>query len=43
MWMLSYPFPYERAEVQMQFAKMSELLAACRANRRDRATRFAIT
>ena len=28
MWMLSYPFPYERAEVQMQFAKMSELLAA---------------
>ena len=40
MWMLSYPFPYERAEVQMQFAKMSELLAAAvRANRRDRATR----
>jgi hypothetical protein len=40
MWMLSYPFPYERTDVQTQFAKMSELLAAAvRANRRDRAIR----
>ena len=39
-WMLSYPFPYERTDVQTQFTKMSELLAAAvRANRRDRAIR----
>jgi hypothetical protein len=28
MWMLNYAFPYERTEVQEQFAKMSKLLAA---------------
>lgn len=28
MWMLNYPFPYERAEVQEQFATTSKLLAA---------------
>ncbi|HET6671105.1 MAG TPA: hypothetical protein VFH15_12830 [Pyrinomonadaceae bacterium] len=40
MWMLSYAFPYDRAEVQAQFAKMSELLAASvRAPKRERAMR----
>lgn len=28
MWMLNYPFPYDRAEVQQQFATMSKLLVA---------------
>ena len=28
MWMLNYPFPYDRIEVQQQFAAMSALLAA---------------
>lgn len=28
MWMLNFPFPYERSEVQEQFADMSKLLAA---------------
>jgi hypothetical protein len=28
MWMLNYPFPYERPEVQEQFALVSKLLAA---------------
>lgn len=27
MWMLNYAFPYDRPEVQQQFARMSELLA----------------
>jgi hypothetical protein len=26
MWMLNYPFPYDRAEVQQQFATLSKLL-----------------
>ncbi len=28
MWMLNYAFPYDRVEVQQQFATMSEMLAA---------------
>lgn len=40
MWMLNYPFPYDRTEVQEQFAAMSELLgAAGRAPKRERALR----
>lgn len=40
MWMLNYAFPYDRADVQEQFAEMSKLLAlAVRASRRDRARR----
>jgi hypothetical protein len=38
MWMLNYAFPYERTEVQQQFAEMSNLLAdAVRATPRNRA------
>ncbi len=40
MWMLNYAFPYDRIEVQQQFAVMSELLAAAvRAPARHRANR----
>jgi hypothetical protein len=40
MWMLNYAFPYDRIEVQQQFAAMSEMLAAAvRAPKRERATR----
>ena len=40
MWMLNYAFPYDRAEVQQQFAAMSQLLAAAvRAPQRQRAAR----
>ena len=40
MWMLNYAFPYERTEVQQQFAEMSKLLAdAVRATPRNRAER----
>lgn len=40
MWMLNYAFPYDRIEVQQQFAAMSELLAAAvRAPARHRASR----
>jgi len=38
MWMLNYPFPYERKEVQEQFALMSRLLAdAIKSPKADRA------
>ena len=38
MWMLNYAFPYERVEVQQQFATMSKLLAAAiEAPKRERA------
>jgi hypothetical protein len=38
MWMLSYAFPYDRKDVQDQFALLSELLAkAIQARRSDRA------
>ena len=38
MWMLNYAFPYDRKEVQNQFALMSELLAdAIQATKADRA------
>ncbi len=38
MWMLNYAFPYERAEVQEQFATMSKMLAAAiEAPKRERA------
>ena len=40
MWMLNYAFPYERKEVQDQFAFMSKLLAdAIRATKADRAAK----
>lgn len=40
MWMLSYAFPYDRSEVQQQFAAMSELLAAAiREPKRERGSR----
>lgn len=40
MWMLNYAFPYDRTEVQQQFATMSEMLAAAiSAPRRQRAVR----
>lgn len=40
MWMLNYAFPYDRIEVQQQFAAMSERLgAAVRAPKRERASR----
>ena len=40
MWMLNYAFPYDKIEVQQQFAVMSELLAAAvRAPERERASR----
>lgn len=40
MWMLNYAFPYDRVEVQQQFAAMSELLAAAlRAPKQQRASR----
>lgn len=40
MWMLNYAFPYDRIEVQQQFAAMSELLAAAvRAPKHHRASR----
>ena len=40
MWMLNYAFPYDRAEVQQQFAAMSDLLAAAiNAPQRQRAAR----
>jgi hypothetical protein len=42
MWMLNYAFPYDRAEVQQQFADMSErLVAAVRSTRRERVRRLA--
>jgi hypothetical protein len=42
MWMLNYPFPYERTEVQQQFVTMSKLLAAAvRSTRRERTKRLA--
>jgi hypothetical protein len=38
MWMLNYPFPYDRKDVQEQFASMSKLLAeAIQASKRERA------
>lgn len=41
MWMLNYAFPYERTEVQEQFAMMSKLLAAAiEAPKRERAKRL---
>ena len=41
MWMLNYAFPYERKEVQEQFAAMSKLLAAAmEAPKRERAKRL---
>ncbi len=40
MWMLNYPFPYDRQEVQEQFAALSKLLeAAVRAPKSQRAKR----
>jgi hypothetical protein len=40
MWMLNYAFPYDRSEVQQQFAAMSGLLAAAvRARKQHRASR----
>ena len=40
MWMLNYPFPYERKEVQDQFAKLSGLLVrAVKSPRSQRAMR----
>jgi hypothetical protein len=40
MWMLNYAFPYERKEVQDQFALMSKLLAdSIRAGKRERAAK----
>ena len=42
MWMLNYAFPYDRTEVQQQFAAMSEQLAAAvRSTRRERTKRLA--
>ena len=39
MWMLNYPFPYERQEVQDQFAKLGRLLAtAVKAPKSQRAS-----
>ena len=41
MWMLNYAFPYDRSEVQQQFAAMSEQLAAAvRSTKRERAKRL---
>lgn len=41
MWMLNYAFPYERTEVQEQFAAMSKLLAAAiEAPKRERAKKL---
>jgi len=41
MWMLNYAFPYERTEVQEQFAALSQLLAAAiEAPSRERARRL---
>ena len=41
MWMLNYSFPYDRLEVQEQFARMSKLLVdAINAPKRDRAMRL---
>jgi hypothetical protein len=41
MWMLNYGFPYERTEVQEQFATMGKLLAtAIEAPKRERAERL---
>jgi hypothetical protein len=41
MWMLNYAFPYERTEVQEQFAAISKLLAAAiEAPKRERAKRL---
>lgn len=40
MWMLNYAFPYDRPDVQKQFARMSELLAdALKSPKRGRAKR----
>lgn len=40
MWMLNYAFPYDRPEVQQQFARMSELLAeALKSPKSERAKR----
>lgn len=40
MWMLNYAFPYDRSDVQQQFAAMSESLAAAvRAPKQHRASR----
>lgn len=44
MWMLNYPFPYDRREVQDQFAVLSKLLAAAiqarKAERADRVSEY---
>ena len=38
MWMLNYPFPYDRVDVQQQFVEMSKALNyAAQSSRRDRA------
>jgi hypothetical protein len=43
MWMLNYAFPYDKKEVQDQFAKMSELLAeAIEAPKSERVKKVAI-
>lgn len=42
MWMLNYPFPYDRPEVQQQFVAMSKSLAAAlKSTRRERTKRLA--
>ncbi len=44
MWMLNYPFPYDRADVQQQFVEMSNLLGeairAPRSQRREGVRRY---
>ncbi len=43
MWMLNYAFPYDKKEVQNQFAKMSKLLAeAIEAPKSERAKKVAV-